>query len=176
MKSDIEIAQSVALKNIKEIASLANIDENYLEVIKPALRKSKKENLPVIALKVGKKVITGKQTELLTPPASVILNAIKELSGIADDMKLLSPNVLEPMLKLKKDLNDGVRLTLPEVLTALSICSTTNPMIEKALSELSNLALEDAHATYIVTGGDRDALKKLRINLTCESEYIENIK
>ena len=31
MKSDIEIAQSVALKNIKEIASLANIDENYLE-------------------------------------------------------------------------------------------------------------------------------------------------
>lgn len=31
MKSDIEIAQSVALKNIKEIASLANIDEKYLE-------------------------------------------------------------------------------------------------------------------------------------------------
>ena len=48
--------------------------------------------------------------------------------------------------------------------------------LDIALSELNNLALEDAHATYIVTGGDRDALKKLKINLTCESEYIENIK
>ena len=163
-------------KKVKLLMNELHIDEDYLEVIKPSLRKSKKENLPVIALQVGKKIITGKQTDILTPPASVILNATKELSGIDDDMKLLSPNVLEPMIKLKKELNDGVRLTLPEVLTALSICSTTNPMIEKALSKLGDLAGEDAHATYIVTGGDRAALKKLKINLTCESEYIENIK
>ena len=33
------------------------IDENYLDVTKSALDKSKKENLPVIALKVNKKII-----------------------------------------------------------------------------------------------------------------------
>ncbi|MBQ6538954.1 MAG: DUF1846 domain-containing protein [Bacilli bacterium] len=169
------IRDKEAYKKVKLLMNELDIDENYLDVIKPALDKSKKENLPVVSMKVNKKIITGKQTELLTPPASVVLNAIKYLSKIPDDIDLLSPNVLEPMLKLKKDLNDGVRLSLPEVLTALSICSTTNPIIEKALSEITKLAGADAHATYIVMDGDKRSLKKLKINLTCESEYIKNI-
>ena len=161
-------------KKIKLLMNELHIDEYYLDVINPALEKSKKENLPVIAIKVNNKIITGKQTKLLTPPASVVLNAIKHLSKIPDDINLLSPNVLEPMLKLKKELNDGERLTLPEVLTALSICSSTNPIIEKALSKISKLDSCDAHATYIVIDGDKRALRKLKINLTCESEYIKN--
>ena len=169
------IRDKEAYKKVKLLMNELDIDENYLDVIKPALDKSKKENLPVVSMKVNKKIITGKQTELLTPPASVVLNAIKYLSKIPDDIDLLSPNVLEPMLKLKKDLNDGVRLSLPEVLTALSICSTTNPIIEKAVSEITKLAGADAHATYIVMDGDKRSLKKLKINLTCESEYIKNI-
>ena len=149
------------------------IDEAYLDVIKPALDKKEKENLPVIALKINKKIITGKQTDILTPASSVILNAIKELSKIPDDINLLSPKVLEPMLKLKKDMNTGTHLTLPEVLTALSICSVTNPMIEKALSKITKLKDCDAHATYIVEDGDKNTLKSLKINLTCESEFLE---
>ena len=169
------IRETESYKKIKLLMNELKIDEYYLDVIKPALDKSKKENLPVIALKINKKIITGKQTELLTPPASVVLNAIKHLSKIPDDINLLSPNVLEPMLKLKRDLNDGVRLTLPEVLTALSICSTTNPIVEKALSQIPKLNGVDAHATYMVMDGDKRALKKLKINLTCESEYLKNI-
>ena len=148
------------------------IDENYLDVIKPALEKSKKEDLPVIAMKVNDEIITGKQTDLLTPASSVVLNAIKYLSKIPDDIKLLSPKVLEPMLSLKKELNNGDKLTLPEVLTALSICSATNSMTEKALSCLSKLKDCEAHATYIVDNGDKKTLKGLKINLTCESEYL----
>ena len=170
------LAEEDAYKKIKLLMNELEIDENYLDVIKPALVKSKKEELPVIAMKVGNKVITGKQTNLLTPAASVILNSIKHLSKIPDEIKLLSPNVLEPMLKLKQEMNDGNRLNLTEVLAALSICSATNDMIEKALSKLKNLSGCDAHATYIVTNGDRSSLKKLKINLTCESEYIEDIE
>ncbi len=163
-------------KKIKMLMNELNIDENYLEVIKPALEKSRKENLPVIALKVNNKIITGKQTSLLTPAASVILNAIKYLSKIPDEINLLSPKVLSPMQKLKSELNDGNRLNLTEVLTALSICSATNDMIEKALSNIGKLKDAEAHATYIVTNSDKQSLKKLKINLTCESEYIENIE
>ena len=159
------IRETESYKKIKLLMNELKIDEYYLDVIKPALDKSKKENLPVIALKINKKIITGKQTELLTPPASVVLNAIKHLSKIPDDINLLSPNVLEPMLKLKRDLNDGVRLTLPEVLTALSICSTTNPIVEKALSQIPKLNGVDAHATYMVMDGDKRALKKLKKEL-----------
>ena len=76
------------------------------------------------------------------------------------------------MLKLKKEMNNGDRLTLPEVLTALSICSATNSMTEKALSNLSKLKDCEAHATYIVDNGDKKMLKQLKVNLTCEPEYM----
>ena len=161
-------------KKIKLLMNELKIDESYLDTIKPALEKKNKENgLPVIALKVNKKIITGKQTDLLTPAGSVILNAIKYLSKIPDDIYLLSPTVLEPILKLKKDMNTGDRLTLSEVLTALSICSVTNPLAAKAISCLTKLKNSDAHATYIVTGSDKDSLKELKINLTCENEFLE---
>ena len=162
-------------KKIKLLMNEINIDENYLDVIKPALIKKEKENnLPVIAMKVNKKIITGKQTDLLTPAGSVVLNAIKYLSKIPDDIYLLSPSILEPILELKKNMNSGDRLNLNEVLTALSICYVTNPLAAKALSSLSKLKDCEAHATYIVTNGDKKALKDLKINITCESEFLED--
>ena len=97
---------------------------------------------------------------------------MKELTKIPDEMNLLSPNILEPMLNLKHELNTGYRLTLPEILTALSICSTTNPIIEKAINNLKKLKGCEAHATYIVDNGDKRTLKNLKINLTCEPEYL----
>ena len=161
-------------KKIKLLMNELNIDETYLDVIKPALEKKEKENgLPVIAMKVNRKIITGKQTDLLTPAGTVILNAIKYLSKIPDDIYLLSPSVLEPMLKLKKEMGSGNRLTLSEVLTALSICSVTNPLAAKAMACLTKLNNMEAHATYIVTGNDKRTLKELKINLTCENEFIE---
>ena len=161
-------------KKIKLLMNELNIDETYLDVIKPSLEKKEKENgLPVIAMKVNRKIITGKQTDLLTPAGTVVLNAIKYLSKIPDDIFLLSPTVLEPMLKLKKEMGSGNRLTLSEVLTALSICSVTNPLAAKAMACLTKLNNAEAHATYIVTGSDKKSLKELKINLTCENEFLE---
>lgn len=161
-------------KKIKILMNEIGIDETYLDVIKPALDKKKKENgLPVIALKVNKKILTGKQTDLMTPAGTVILNAIKYLSKIPDDIYLLAPSVLEPILKLKKEMGSGDRLNLSEVLTALSICSVTNPLAAKAMSCLPKLKGCEAHATYIVTNGDRKSLKDLKINLTCENDFLE---
>ena len=160
-------------KKIKLLMNEIGIDETYLDVIKASLDKKEKENLPVIALKVGKKIITGKQTDLLTPAGSVILNAIKYLSKIPDDIYLLSPNVLEPILKLKKDMFLGDRLNLQEVLTALSISSVTNPLASKAIASLEKLKGIDAHSTYILTGIDLKTLRDLKINVTCESEFID---
>ena len=162
-------------KKIKLLMNEIDIDETYLDVIKPALEKKENENgLPVIAMKVNKKIITGKQTDLLTPAGSVVLNAIKYLSKIPDDIFLLSPSILKPILELKKNMKAGDRLNLNEVLTALSICSVTNPLAAKALASLPKLKDCEAHATYIVTGTDKKAIKDLRINITCESEFIED--
>ena len=167
------LSDEESFKKIKLLMNELNIDENYLDVIKPALNKSKECNAPVISLKIGRKIITGKQTDILSPASSLIINAMKQLAKIPDKMDLLSPKVLQPMLKLKEDMNyQQKRLQLPEVLTALSICSATNPIIEKCLSNLKKLKDCEAHATYIVDNGDKKTLKSLKINLTCEPEYL----
>ena len=164
-------------KKVKLLMNELNIDEDYLDVIKPAIEKSNKENgKPVIAMKVNKRILTGKETDILTPAGSVVLNAIKYLSKIPDDLDLLSPVVLEPILKLKKEMNAGDRLNLLEVLTALSICSVTNPLAAKAMNNLTKLKDCEAHATYIVTGTDKKKLKDLKINLTCENEFRDELE
>lgn len=168
------LSDADTVEKIKLLMNELNIDVNYLDVIQPALDKRDKYHVPAIALKIKDTIITGRETDILTPASSVIINAIKFMSKIPDDLDLLSPNVLEPIMKINKKLSNNTKLTLPEVLTALCICSVTNPMIEKAVSCLMDLKDAEAHATYIVEGGDKKVFKELKINLTCESEFLQN--
>lgn len=158
---------------IEVLMNNLNIDENFLTTVKPALKKANKEKVPVIALELPDgKIITGKQTKLLSPASSLIINALKEFTNIPDNIKLLSPTILKPITtyKLSSDYY-GDRLQLQEVLIALSISSVTNPVIKEALTNLKKLKDCDAHATYIVQNGDFKSLKSLGINLTCEPEF-----
>ena len=62
-------------KKIKLLMNRINIDENILDVVRPTLEKKEKEKgTPVITIKIGNKIITGKQSKLITAPASMILN------------------------------------------------------------------------------------------------------
>ena len=107
---------------IKVLMNKLNINENILEVIKPALAKKELEGgKPALAMKTEEKIITGKQSDLMTASGALIINTIKYLSKIPDDIHLLSPNVLEPILKLTKIMGSGNRLVLSEILNALSI-------------------------------------------------------
>lgn len=157
-------------KRIKLLINELNIDKSLLKVIDAALNKEKKSKKRSIAIELSNgKIITGKQTKLLSPASSVILNAIKYLTDIRDEIDLLSPSVLKPILKLKKEsLNNDTTLNLNDVLIALSICSATNPIVQNAIKNLKKLKYCDAHATYIVEKSDLDALRSLLVNLTCE--------
>ncbi|EGT5426432.1 DUF1846 family protein, partial [Clostridioides difficile] len=70
-------------------------------------------------------ILTGKGSDLMNGTAAVVLNAIKHLANISDDMHLISPVILEPIINLKtKTLaSRNVSLSCQEVLTALSICA-----------------------------------------------------
>ncbi|MDD2435592.1 MAG: DUF1846 domain-containing protein [Bacilli bacterium] len=164
-------------QRIKVLMNELDIDETNRKVIKAALKKKELVNRHVLSLQLPSgKIITGKQTDLLSPASSLILNAIKELTKIPDEVYLLSPSILEPILKTKpkSDNPQNYLLNLQEVIIALSICSATNPIIEKALSNLSKLKNCEAHATYIVQNGDLNILRNLEINLTCEPEFYSN--
>lgn len=165
-------------QRIKVLMNELEIDElKERPIIEVANQKSKMEDLPVIALALPNgKMITGKKTELLSPASSLIINAIKELTKIPDEVYLLSPAVLEPILALKPKLGgtNEQSLSLQEVLIALSICSVTNPIVDKALKKLKKLDGCEAHASFMVYNGDLNSLRKLNINLTCEPVFYSN--
>ncbi len=155
-------------KRIKLLINELQIDNSIRPVIDEANKTFEETGRNCIAIELDNgKIITGKKTKLLSPASSLILNAIKELTKIPDDVDLLSPSVLEPITKYKNKISDNV-LNLQELIIALSICSVTNPIVNKALNNLSKLENCDAHSSYILEDTDYYALKNLKINITCE--------
>ncbi|MDD4187339.1 MAG: DUF1846 family protein [Bacilli bacterium] len=164
--------ENESVQRIKLLLNELNIDKNYLKVVSPALKKSKKSEKHAMALELSSgKIVTGRETELLSSASSLIINVMKVLTRIPDEINLLSPSVLEPIIKLRKSEQP---LSLQEVLVALSICSVTNPIIEKALQKIDKLDGCDVHSTYIVQNGDLKTLKSLGVYLTTQPVFYSN--
>ena len=160
-----------APKSIKVLMNELNLSIEDRDVVAPALQKAELEDKDVISLKLPNgKIITGKKTDILSPASSLIINAIKELTKIPDEMFLLSPSVLDPILKLKEKTiyKKQTCLSLQEVLIALSICSVTNSIIVKALNNIDKLKGCEAHSTCMLKEDELRIFKNLKINLTCE--------
>ena len=141
-------------------------------VVEVALSKEAKEKSPVLAIEMKDGIIiTGKQTNLLTATSAAILNSIKYLAGIKDKLKLISPTMIEPLQKLKKEVlgKRNVRLNAQDLLTVLSITAPTNPIIEEALSLVTTLKGCEAHSTVVLGYEDASVLKSLKINITQEA-------
>ncbi len=166
---DIETAHLVELlmKNV----GITTADRR---VVSPALEKAEKVECPVFSIELSDgRIITGKEISLMSAPATALINAVKALSGIADEIFLLSPVVIEPIQRMKGEvLGDRVlRLGLEEVLIALSICAATNSMVELAMTKLAELRGCEAHSTTMLTGADERILRKLGLNFTCEPVF-----
>lgn len=160
------------VEQIKLIMGQMGTNPHDRVIVDVATEKSIKEKVPVIAMQMHDgTIITGKQSYLLTATSAVLLNSIKYLSGIKDKLKLISPNIFEPLQKLKGEVlhNDNVRLNAQDLLTALSITATTNPIVEEALEILTTLKGTDAHSTVVLPYEDAKILKNLRVNVTQEA-------
>ncbi|MDP8266571.1 MAG: DUF1846 domain-containing protein [Candidatus Aceula meridiana] len=118
-------------------------------------------------------IIAGKNSELMHAVSSLVLNAAKYLAGIPDKLHLLSPNIIESVTKLKKNILNAksANLDLDEALIALTISATTNSTAQMALERLSELKECEVHTTHIPTPGDEAGLKRLGINLTADPNF-----
>ena len=125
-----------------------------------------------IELKTGD-IITGKNSALMVAVSSMVLNAVKVISGIPDNIHLLSPNIIASINVLKKDtLNEkNISLNLEETLIALSISATTNPTAQLAMSNLKELHGCEVHSTHILSSTDATVLRKLGINVTSDPSF-----
>ncbi len=166
-----KICEKDVVERSKALMDKLDLNLTDREVANVANETAKEKGAEVLAIELNSgKIITGKESKLLSCTSAAFLNAIKEITGIPDNEFLLSPAVLNGIFKMKQktSYNTSYFLDLPEVLIALSICSVTNPIIEKAINELDKLRGCDAHASYIIDKGEMNALKNLGINLTCE--------
>jgi uncharacterized protein (UPF0371 family) len=163
-----------AVEKLDLIMKQLGITSEYGLVVNPALKKSEQNKCPAMALMLNDgSIITGRTTNVLAAASSLVLNCVKKLADIPDEIHLIAPAVLEPMLTLKvKILRDkNPLLSLVEVLNALSICAATNPSAEKCLYKLQELKGCGAHSSHMISKADEDALKKLGINVTCTPEF-----
>lgn len=62
-------------------------------------------------------------------------------------------------------------LNIQEVLITLSICSSSNESVEKAMEQLGKLNKLEAHSSYILTSEENNVMKNLGIRLTCEPKF-----
>ena len=165
------ICEIDTVDRIKGLMDKLGLTLNDREVANVAKKKSEENECNTIAIKlVDGRMITGKESNLLSAASAAILNAIKEITRIPDEEYLLSPSVLEGIFKMKKKTSykTSYCLNLQEVLIALSICSITNPIIEKTINNLGKLRGCEAHSSYIIEKSELNVLKNLGINLTCE--------
>ena len=118
-------------------------------------------------------LIHGKTSPLLGASSAMLLNALKMLAGIDDSVKLIPPEFIQPVMKMKTNTlgEHNSLLHLNEILIALSIAAVTDENAAKALAELPKLAGLEAHSSVILSQVDEKFFKQLGINLTCEPHY-----
>lgn len=133
-----------------------------------------KEAPSVIAMQLADDtMVTGRTSSLMDSAASSTLNALKALAGINDQIDVIAPSVLEVIKSLNIDKLDSKSptLSLSELLIALAISAVTNPTAELAYDQLENLRHAQAHATSIISDENINTMKRLGIDVTCDSIY-----
>ncbi len=139
-----------------------------------ALDKARQTDAPAVAIELDDgRIVTGKTSSLLGASSAALLNAIKAVAGIPDAIDVISPEVIEPIQKLKTAYlgNHNPRLHTDEVLVALSVSAVNNPCAKMAFEAIPKLKYAEVHSTVILSQIDAATFRKLGMNLSCEPQY-----
>lgn len=169
-KGYVDLETSNRAKMIMEELNLKETDRNC---VVPARQKASISDMPSMAIELDDGVIIcGRKTDTMDSAASAILNSLKHLAKITDNIHLISPSVLTPMLDLKEKLGyESPILTVEEVLYALSISAATNPTAGLALTMLDRLKNAQAHSTTLLNSKDEQIFTRLEIDVTCDPVF-----
>ena len=151
-----------------------HLDVSMRKAVPAARAKAEQTGNPAVAIELPDgRVITGKTSGLMGASCAALLNSLKTLANIRDNVNLISPMVLAPIQHLKVEHlgNTNPRLHTDEVLIALSMSAVTNPTAELAMEALSGLRGGEVHSSVILSDVDVNVFKKLGMNVTCEPVY-----
>ncbi|MEI5994303.1 DUF1846 domain-containing protein [Candidatus Enterococcus mansonii] len=132
------------------------------------------ETPAVIAFELADgRIVKGRTSGLMDSCSSAILNSIKTLANISDEILLLSPVILETIQTMKKkELHSKITaLKANEILIALAISAVTNPTAQLAYDKLSELSGVQAHSTVMLSKNDEQTLRELGLDVTSDAVY-----
>ncbi len=162
------------IDKIKLLMEKSGIGVQDRPVVAAANTKAELTGEPAAAIELPDgQIITGKTSELLGASSAMLLNSLKVLAGLDDSVKLITPEIIEPIMHLKTERLGGnnPRLHIDEILIALTICARTDNNTRKAMDQLGKLKGCEVHSSVILSSVDENTFKKLGVNLTCEPVY-----
>ena len=166
--------QKSALSKLELLMNNTGILPDERPPVKPALKKAEESQSPCVAIELPDgTIITGRTSSLLGASSAALLNALKHIAKVDDDVLLISPTEIEPIQKLKVGYlgNENPRLQSDEVLLALAINAATNDISGKVLEQLPKLRFSEAHSSVILSQIDIAVFRQLGVNMTCEPVY-----
>ena len=167
--NDVEIQKIELL-----LRKLSCNPEEERRCVAAANAKAEQTGAPAVAIELNDgRIVTGKTSSLLGASSAALLNALKALAGIEKEVDLISPEILEPIQRLKiQNLgNHNPRLHTDEVLIALSISAVNNDAARRAFDAISGLRYAEVHSSVILSQVDSSTFRKLGVNLSCEPKY-----
>ena len=160
------------------IMKQAHVTKSDRRIVAPAMQRAEKTGAPAAAIELNDgTIVTGRTSELLGPTSAALLNALKMIAGVPHEVKIISPEAIQPIQTLKTTYLGGKnpRLHTDEVLYALSISAATHPKAAEVIAALPALRGCQAHCSVMLSPVDRTLMKKLGVQMTCEPVY-ENKK
>lgn len=169
-KETVEIVEKLMKKSRVRLT-----DRKTVSAAQKAMKEAKKSNKGHLGIYCGSaielpdgKIVTGKNSPLQHSESAMLLNAIKYLAEIPDNIHLISAEVINQIKKYKLIVftETDESLNLSETLIALAISSATNKSALKAIKALVQLAGAEMHSTHVLSRGDERPLRKLGIYVT----------
>lgn len=170
----IGVCNDNEVSKIEILMNQAGVTVHDRTVVDAALGKAEATGAPAAALELPDgQIVTGKTSHLLGASAALLLNALKALAGIDHERKVISPEAIEPIQKLKVKYlgSKNPRLHTDEVLIALSVSAATDQYAQLALDQLPRLKGCQAHTSVMLSSVDIMQFKKLSIQATFEAKY-----
>ena len=165
------LASKQEVQKLEMLMSSLDLTTDRRRCVPAALEVAQRTGEPAVAMELPDgTIITGKTTPLMGASCACLLNALKHLAGIDDEVKLIAPEVLKPIMHLKLEHlgNHNPRLHTDEILIALSMSAVTDPMAEKAMEQLSGLIGSEVLSTVVLASVDDGIFKKLGVHVTWE--------
>jgi len=118
-------------------------------------------------------IVTGRNSPIMHAASSLILNAVKRLAGVPDEIHLLAPTIIDSIGRLKIDVlgRKTISLDLEETVIALGISATTNPTAHLCIEKLKELRGCDVHMTHIPAPGDSTGMRRLGVHVTTDPNF-----